>query len=419
MTEMTEADRLYREGVTAIRAGDPQTGRDRLLQAVELDEMHEQAWLWLSAVVETDQERIICLENVLTINPAHETARKGLEKLRGKVDAAANPGRAGLASTPPAAPDPPLPVPAPVRDPLPPLSIDSDWSQAGRSGTEAPAPVQTRDHPPSPSAADESWRQSLYMEPDPENQGAITGRRSVTTGRLQPDEDAGDYGLGDAWLGALIFRVRGAYRAEVRAGDIGHFMINLALTAFFSAVLGVLYFQVVLVPFGGVEGFLNEALTSGGVADMGSIQLMSRWLNTYGLALVIMVTMLGTIFGQFFNGVAIQVAGRFLGGKGALFETLTALSLAGLAGVIVQFIPLLLVIGALLIGGATAAFALFSIAAIVTSLYSGVVQVIAVSTAHQMGVLRTLGTFILAGMLLGFVSTCLSYGLGVLLALGG
>jgi hypothetical protein len=35
----------------------------------------------MSAVVETDDERRICLERVLTINPNNQTARAGLEKL--------------------------------------------------------------------------------------------------------------------------------------------------------------------------------------------------------------------------------------------------------------------------------------------------------------------------------------------------
>ena len=37
--------------------------------------------MWLSGAVETDEERRICLENVLTINPDNVLARKGLLKL--------------------------------------------------------------------------------------------------------------------------------------------------------------------------------------------------------------------------------------------------------------------------------------------------------------------------------------------------
>ncbi len=43
------------------------------------------AWLWLSGVVETDEECQICLENVLVINPENISARRGLESLARKV----------------------------------------------------------------------------------------------------------------------------------------------------------------------------------------------------------------------------------------------------------------------------------------------------------------------------------------------
>lgn len=80
----TEIDRLYQEGVAALRAGDKATGREKLMQVVEADQLHENAWLWLSGAVETSEERIICLENVLTINPRHEKARQALIKLGGE-----------------------------------------------------------------------------------------------------------------------------------------------------------------------------------------------------------------------------------------------------------------------------------------------------------------------------------------------
>ena len=59
-----EIDRLYQEGVAALRAGDKAAGREKLMRVVEADQLHENAWLWHSGAVETDDERIICLENV-------------------------------------------------------------------------------------------------------------------------------------------------------------------------------------------------------------------------------------------------------------------------------------------------------------------------------------------------------------------
>jgi hypothetical protein len=69
------------QAISAAKAGRKEEAR-RLLEAVlNADERNEQAWLWMSGVVDSDEERVICLENVLTINPNNELARKGLAAL--------------------------------------------------------------------------------------------------------------------------------------------------------------------------------------------------------------------------------------------------------------------------------------------------------------------------------------------------
>lgn len=74
-------DGMVREGISAYRAGRKEEARALLLRAVEIDERNEQAWMWLSAVVESVEEQRTCLENVLTINPNNAQARSGLEML--------------------------------------------------------------------------------------------------------------------------------------------------------------------------------------------------------------------------------------------------------------------------------------------------------------------------------------------------
>src|SRR5690242_9346094 len=98
-----DLDQLYREGVAAIRAGDKTTARDKLTTVVRANPTHEQAWLWLSAVVNTDEERITCLQNVLTINPNNEAARRGLKKLGADLEIDAD--MAGEPEEPKAAPE--------------------------------------------------------------------------------------------------------------------------------------------------------------------------------------------------------------------------------------------------------------------------------------------------------------------------
>lgn len=86
-------DAMVREGINAYRAGNIEEARALLLKAVEINDQHEQAWLWLSAVVDSVEDRQTCLENVLTINPHNENARQGLNKLT---------QQSGSAYTPPA-----------------------------------------------------------------------------------------------------------------------------------------------------------------------------------------------------------------------------------------------------------------------------------------------------------------------------
>jgi hypothetical protein len=70
------------EAVEQIRAGNRDEGRQMLETILEEDENNEDVWLWLSSVVDTDEDREICLENVLAIDPDNEVAQKGLEALR-------------------------------------------------------------------------------------------------------------------------------------------------------------------------------------------------------------------------------------------------------------------------------------------------------------------------------------------------
>lgn len=77
-------DGMVREGISAYRAGRKDEARALLLRAVEIDQYNEQAWLWLSAVVESVDEQKTCLENVLTINPGNERAKQGLHVLTQK-----------------------------------------------------------------------------------------------------------------------------------------------------------------------------------------------------------------------------------------------------------------------------------------------------------------------------------------------
>ncbi len=72
---------LLAEGITAARRGERAKARDLFTRLLRHDQRIEEAWLWMSAVVESDRERVFCLNNVVKLNPAGRTAKRGLALL--------------------------------------------------------------------------------------------------------------------------------------------------------------------------------------------------------------------------------------------------------------------------------------------------------------------------------------------------
>ncbi len=73
---------LVQEGVAALKAGRKQDAQKLLTRATQLDERNEEAWLWLSATVDSLENQQICLENVIAINPSNARALQGLEAIK-------------------------------------------------------------------------------------------------------------------------------------------------------------------------------------------------------------------------------------------------------------------------------------------------------------------------------------------------
>nr|MBN1228183.1 hypothetical protein [Anaerolineae bacterium] len=76
---MTE-DRL-KAGVEALRTGDRRKARRLLGQVVNEDPDNPTAWWYLAAVLETTEQKIHSLQQVLRLHPDHEQARQLLERL--------------------------------------------------------------------------------------------------------------------------------------------------------------------------------------------------------------------------------------------------------------------------------------------------------------------------------------------------
>jgi len=156
-------DGMVREGISAYRAGRKDEARALLLRAVEIDQYNEQAWLWLSAVVESVDEQRTCLENVLTINPGNDRAKQGLQMLNQKASPSVSSASAAsladdvLAST--SFTPPPAPASAANL-----FSVDADEDELPSSieWNAAPPP------PPAPPTATSSASSNYQVdEPSP------------------------------------------------------------------------------------------------------------------------------------------------------------------------------------------------------------------------------------------------------------
>lgn len=77
----TNARTLLTDGIRALHSSDNAHARTLLSEAVTLDPQSEQGWLWLSGAVETDSERVRCLQQVLRLNPQSAAALQGLRML--------------------------------------------------------------------------------------------------------------------------------------------------------------------------------------------------------------------------------------------------------------------------------------------------------------------------------------------------
>lgn len=95
-----QVEALLRQGIDAARTGDKATARSLLEQVVERDQYSEKGWFWLAAVVDTVEEKRVCLGNVVVINPNNRRASRLLEQLEGTDlrEQLAAPGQPGSVS---------------------------------------------------------------------------------------------------------------------------------------------------------------------------------------------------------------------------------------------------------------------------------------------------------------------------------
>lgn len=122
-------DAMIRAAADAMKNGKKNDARALLEKVLEVDERNEQAWMWMSGVVDNPEDQKLCLENVLAINPNNQQARQGLKALGGT-------------STPPPPPTTPSPqtpyTPAFDMDEADDFFRDMDFGADSAKPTEKP-----------------------------------------------------------------------------------------------------------------------------------------------------------------------------------------------------------------------------------------------------------------------------------------
>ncbi len=79
---MSLALKTLKDGIAAAQAGDRQKAAECLREAVRIDPKNETAWMWLASVVESPQEALDALHQVLALNPQSHSALNQIKGVR-------------------------------------------------------------------------------------------------------------------------------------------------------------------------------------------------------------------------------------------------------------------------------------------------------------------------------------------------
>ncbi len=416
-----QVDRLYREGVAAFRAGDKETARQKLMAVIQQEETHEQAWLWLSAVVETDTDRITCLQNALTINPANEQARKGLRKLG--VSAHEMPPL-------PEAPRPPDPEP---------MLTDEIWGAQPAAPEPEPPPSSMRMEHAQPRFLEESerkkWERERRQHMFDEVQGGYDNDAKYVLHGDVAERDILE--LPNAWVQLAIFNPLGDFAAEVERPNFVHILANLGVASIFQIIAAILAVVLILqtsiiqaqqfyvdpsaapdsalltgseILFGVnpvtlIATTLVDAANETGTTVNDLTGELGNLITGPGLLMFIVITTIGTLLGvflgQFFRGwVASGVCG-FVGGKGDVINTTMALSTAFVITSLVRLITVPLI--------PFLPLAALGLIGLGVGFYTWLLEGMALARAQKFGVLAGMGMIIMTNVASGFISGIASF----------
>lgn len=84
MEASADFERLMREGRIALNKGDAVLAHNLWREAAMLDPYNEQVWLALLDVLDSLEDRRVCLQNIVEINPLNAQARRMLRAYEAK-----------------------------------------------------------------------------------------------------------------------------------------------------------------------------------------------------------------------------------------------------------------------------------------------------------------------------------------------
>jgi hypothetical protein len=76
-----ELEQWLQQGILAAKTGQAERARFQLLDVVEADQTNEAAWYWLYQVFDRLDDKRVCLENLVILNPKNMWAKQELLKL--------------------------------------------------------------------------------------------------------------------------------------------------------------------------------------------------------------------------------------------------------------------------------------------------------------------------------------------------
>ncbi len=82
-------EELFQAGRSAYAMGNNQQAHDFWKEAARLNPFNEQVWLALLDVIDSDEDRRVCLQNILQINPMNVQARRTLNQIVARAASAA------------------------------------------------------------------------------------------------------------------------------------------------------------------------------------------------------------------------------------------------------------------------------------------------------------------------------------------